>query len=116
MMRNYEFTNADAKANLTCIRACLTKAVNDGDGEVTIFSSLCFVKENYNALKQELKREMGNLCSVKSSRPKVFCGYKMPGLEVHFLSDDKDLLKSHILDLFSGQFISETKTFDKQKS
>ena len=86
MMRNYEFTNADAKANLTCIRACLTKAVNDGDGEVTIFSSLCFVKENFNALK------------------------------VHFLSDDKDLLKSHILDLFGGQFISETRTFDKQKS
>lgn len=114
-MRNFEFANANVKANLTCIRACLTKAVNDGEDEVTIFSSLCFVKENFNALKQELKMKLGSLCSVKTSRPKVFCGYKMLGLEVHFISDDKDLLKSRILDLFNGQFILETKTFDKQK-
>lgn len=115
-MRNYEFANTNVKENLTCIRACLIKAVNDGEGEVAVFSSLCFIKENFDAMKQEMETKLGNLCRVKSSRPKMFCGYKTYGLEVCFLSDNKDLLKSRILDLFNGQFTSETKTFNKQKS
>ena len=109
-MRNYEFSNANVRENLTCIRACLIKAVNDGEDEVTIFSSLFFI-----AMKQELKSKMGDLCRVKSSRPKMFCGYKLYGLEVRFLSDDKVMLKSRILNLFNGQFPSWTKAFDKQK-
>jgi len=114
-MRNYEFSNANVRENLTCIRACLIKAVNDGEDEVTIFSSLFFIKENFDAMKQELKSKMGDLCRVKSSRPKMFCGYKMYGLEVRFLSDDKVMLKSRILNLFNGQFSFGTKAFDKQK-
>ena len=115
-MRNYEFAKANVRENLTCIRACLIKAVKDGEDKVCVFSSLCFVKENFDAMKQEMKTKLATLCRVNSSRPKMFCGYMMPGLEVHFLSDDKDLLKSRILDLFKGQLSLETKDFDKQKS
>ena len=114
-MRNYEFSNANVRENLTCIRACLIKAVNDGDSEVSVFSSLCFVKENFDGIKQELKSVLGDLCRVKSSRPKMFCGYRMYGLEISFLTEDKELLKSRILGLFNGTFASETRTFDKQK-
>ncbi len=99
-MKIIEFAGANVRENLTCIKASLIKAVNDGDDAVTVFSSLCFVKENFDWMKQELKTKTQGLCKVKSSRPKNFCGYKMYGLEISFQSDDKDLLKSRILDLF----------------
>lgn len=115
-MRNFEFSNTNVGENLTCIRASLIKAVNDGENVVSVFSSLFFDKENFDAMKQELKMRLGDLCIVKPSRSKVFCGYMTSGLEVHFLSKDKDLLKSRIFDLFKGKFTSEIKTFDKQRS
>lgn len=113
-MRYYDFSNANVGENLTCIRACLIKAVNDGEREVTVFSSLFFARENLDRIKQELKSKLGGMGRVRSSSAKVFCGYRMHGLAVQFLSDDKDLLKSRILDLFNGQFPSSIEVFKKQ--
>ena len=116
MMKTIEVKNTDARENLTTIRACLIKAVNDGERVVTVFSSLFFARENLDRIKQELVSKLGGMGRVRSSSAKVFCGYRMHGLAVQFLSDDKDLLKSRILDLFNGQFPSSIEVFEKQGS
>ena len=99
-MRIFEFYNENVSENLTCIRACLLKAVNDGDKAVAVYSSLCLVKEDFDWMKLELRTKLNGLCRIRNSRPRNFCGFKLSGLEIHFLSDDKDFLKSRILGLF----------------
>jgi len=99
-MRIFEFNNTNVRENLTCFQASLIKAVNDGDREVAVFLPLCFIKENYEWIMRELRTKLKGLCSVKSSRPRNFCGFKTCGVEVDFLSDDRDILRSRILDLF----------------
>ena len=106
MMKTIEVKNTDARENLTTIRACLVKAVKNGDKEVCIFSTLFFVKGNLDRVKTEISSQLGSRCHVKSSRPSFFCGFMMTGLEVQFLYDDdeKELLISRILSLFSGSW------------
>lgn len=101
-MNYFEFYQAYVKENLTNIKACLIKSVKEGEKVVTIFSTLCLVKDNFDSIKEELKEKLSGLCRVKSSHPKVFCGFRTYGLEVHILSDDKDILISRILGLFEG--------------
>lgn len=99
-MNNFEFYQTDVRENLTNIKACLIKSVKEGEKGLTIFSALCFVKNNYDIIKKEMKEKLAGLCSIRSSRPRMFCGFKTYGLEVHILSEDKDILVSRILGLF----------------
>ena len=99
-MNNFEFYQTDVRENLTNIKACLIKSVNEGEKVLTIFSAFCFVKNNYDIIKKEMKEKLAGLCSIRSSRPRMFCGFKTYGLEVHILSEDKDILVSRILGLF----------------
>ena len=103
-MKTIEVKNSDARENLTTIRACLVKAVKNGDKEVCIFSTLFFVKGNLDRVKTEISSRLGSWSHVKSSRPSFFCGFMMTGLEMQLLydDDDKELLISRILNLFSG--------------
>jgi hypothetical protein len=101
-MRYFEFYQTNIVENFTDIKACLIKSVKEEEKVVTIFSALCIVKDNFDLIKKELKEKLAGLCRIKSSRPRVFCGFRTYGLEVHVLSDDKDILISRILGLFEG--------------
>lgn len=105
-MNYFEFYQTDVKENLTNIKACLIKSVKEEGKAITIFSALCIVKNNSDIIKKELKEKLSGLCSIKSSRPRVFCGFRTYGLEVHVLSDDKDILISRILGLFRDLSLS----------
>ena len=101
-MRYFEFYQTNFMENLTDIKACLIKSVKEDEKVVTIFSALCIVKDNFDLIKKELKEKMAGLCRIKSSRPKVFCGFRIYRLEVHILSEDKEIMVSRILGLFEG--------------
>ena len=107
-MKTIEVKNIDVRENLTTIRASLIKAVKDNDMEVSIFSTLFFVKGNLDRVKSEINSRLGRWCHVKSSQPSFFCGFMMYGLEVQFLydDDDKELLLSRILSLFGDSWPS----------
>lgn len=99
-MNNFEFYQTNVRENLTNIKACLIKSVKEGEKVLTIFSGLCFVKNNFDFIKKEMKEKLAGLCSIRSSRPRMFCGFKTYCLEVHVLSEDKNILVSRILGLF----------------
>ena len=105
-MKTIEVKNIDVRENLTTIRASLIKAVKDNDMELSIFSTLFFVKGNLDRVKTEISSQLGSWCHVKSSRPSFFCGFMMTGLEMQLLydDDDKELLLSRILSLFGDSW------------
>ena len=57
-MNNFEFYQTNVRENLTNIKACLIKSVKEGEKVLTIFSGLCFVKNNFDFIKKEMKEKL----------------------------------------------------------
>ena len=63
-------------------------------------------KEAFQLIVLHFKERLGDIAKIKIAPMRRFCGFDLRGIDIDVLTDNVDLFRERVKEMFNGQYIS----------